>query len=237
MRVRPSSSVPKPVWLLLAVGLCAQLTWHLTHPPETPNAALLPPSPSLTTMRLVSLGEPLTVSRLLLLYVQSFDDQPGVTAAFWNLDYARVQHWLDLSLQLDPRGQYPLYLASHVYGETSDTIKKRMMYNYVYNAFFDDPNQRWEPLANAAIMTRHKLHDLPKAEQYARAIREKATGPTVPDWAKQMDIFMLADLQQYDKALGLLDALISSGQIGDAGELQFLKDRRTAIAVLAGSGR
>ncbi len=230
MPVRPLSTVPKPVLLLLMLGLCAQLLWHFSHPPERPDAANLPPTPSLPALQVLSLGEPIALSKLLLLYVQSFDDQPGLQAAYHQLDFKRVQNWLALSLQLDPLGRYPLYLASHVYGETGDPVKRRQMYDFVYRQFFADPNRRWEALANAAIMARHRLDDLPLAEQYAQALRERATGAIVPDWAKQMDIFMLADLQEYDQALALLDGLLHSGQITDAAKLRFLQERRAEIA-------
>jgi len=233
MVVRPLATVPKPVFLLLALALCAQLLWHFSHPPSPPNADSLPPTPSLTALQLVSLGEPIALSKLLLLYVQSFDDQPGVHAAFGQLDFKRVQSWLELTLQLDPRGQYPLFLASHVYGESGEPAKQRMMGAFIYRQFFADPNRRWESLANSAIRIRHRLDDLAQAEVYAQAIREHATGTNVPDWAKQMDIFMLADLQKYDQALTLLDELLHSGQITDAAELRFLQDRRAQFAAAA----
>lgn len=236
MRERPLATVPHPVLVLLTLGFCAQLLWHFSHPAPAPAAVSLPQAPAQATLQLLSLGEPVALSKLTLLYVQSFDDQPGVSAPFRRLDFERVQNWLALSLQLDPRGQYPLFLASRVYGEAGDPVKQRMMFNFVYREFFADPNRRWDALANAALMTRHRLMDLPKAELYAQAIREKATGAEVPDWAKQMDILMLADMQEYDRALKLLDELIASGQITDVHELQFLKERRASIFSLSSAG-
>jgi len=235
MRARSINSVPKPALLLLAMALCAQIMWHVSHPAAAPTAARLPPTPTLAALQLASLGEPLALSKLLLLYVQSFDDQPGVPAPFRQLDFERVRNWLELTLKLDPRGQYPLFLASRVYGETGDAVKQRVMMEFVYRQFFVDPNRRWSSLANAALTTRHRLNDLPTAERYAQALREKATGADVPHWANQMDIFMLADMQQYQRARQLLDQLIASGQITDARELQFLQERRDKIAAEAAS--
>ena len=230
MRERSLSAVPKPALLLLAAGLCAQLLWHFSHPPAPATAASLPAAPSLSAVQLASLGEPIALSKILLLYVQGFDDQPGVQAPFRRLDFERVTGWLGLTLQLDPRGQYPLFLASRVYGEVGDPVKQRIMAEFVYQAFSANPNQRWDALANVAITTRHRIGDIVRAERYARALREQATGPDVPDWARQMDIFMLADMHDYERALQLLDGLIQGGQISDINELRLLRERRERIA-------
>ena len=235
MQVRPLSAVPKPAMLLLALGLCAQLCWYFSHPPTRPSPENLPQPPSLAALQLASLGEPIGLSKILLLYLQSFDDQPGVSAAFRKLDYPRMQTWLELTLQLDPAGQYPLFLASHIYGGITDPVKQRQMFNFVYQQFFIDPNRRWESLAFAAITTEHKLNDLAQAQKYAQALRLYTTASTVPDWAKQMDIFMLEDMAQYKQASTILTALLASGQITDKYELVFLNERLEQIKAKARS--
>ena len=233
MRVRPFSRIPKPALLLLSLGLCAQLYWHTAHPDHAPQAENLPVPASLPTLRLAGLGEPDALARLLLLYLQSFDDQPGVTAAFQKLDYTRMTNWLDISLALEPRSQYPLFLASRIYGSVGDTVKKSQMFEFVYRKFFDDPNRRWESLAYAAVMTRHQLNDLPTAHRYASALFEHTTAAQVPDWVRQMDIFMLEDMQQYQPALTLLDRLLQSGQVTNPEALHFLNERRQQLVTEA----
>lgn len=237
MRERPLSTVPKPALLLLALSFMAQLVWHFEQAPESARAENLPPAPSLRATELSSFGEPIGLSKLLLLYLQSFDDQPGVKLPFNRLDYDRVEKWLTLALQLDPPSQYPLFLASREYGDVADAAKQRKMYDFVYRQFFVDPNRRWSSLAFAAVMTKHHLHDLPQARKYAQAIREYATGKEVPNWAKQMDIFMLEDMSEYDSARILLGQLLSSGQITDAHELHFLEERLDKIKAKAMSGK
>lgn len=223
--VRPLSVVPTPVRLLLALGLCAQLIWHFQHPPTSPRAEHLPQPVSLLTLKIASLGEPIGLSKALLLYLQTFDDQPGVSGAFRRLDYGRLQTWLDLNLQLDPLSTYPLFLASRIYGAVGDASKERQMFEFVYRHFFDDPNRRWDPLAFAAVMSKHRLNDLPQAHRYAEAIRTHATGENVPSWARQMDIFILEDMKEYKTAYALLDSLLQSGEVTDANEVHFLQAR------------
>ena len=59
----------------------------------------------------------------------------------------------------------------------------------------------------------------------ARALREHATGPKVPNWARQMEIFVLEDMQELESAKILLGGLLESGQITDPQEMRFLQER------------
>jgi hypothetical protein len=225
MRERPISAVPKTVIALLMLGLCLQVAWHFSQPRPQARAEDLAAPPSLNALHLASLGEPVALAKLLLLNVQAYDNQPGISIPFRKLDYARVEAWLALILQLDPRGQYPLLLASQIYGSISDEAKQRQMAEFVYREFFFDPERRWKWLAYAAITAKHRLHDLPLARKYAQAIREHATGKSVPSWAKQMEIFILEDMNEVESAKVLIGGLLESGQITDPYEMRFLAER------------
>ncbi len=229
MRERPISSVPKTALFLLGLGLCLQIAWHVSVPAKQPTAKNLPPAPSSPTLRLASFGEPIALAKVLMLYLQAFDSQPGLLLRFRQLDYGHVQNWLARFLELDPKGQYPLFAASQIYGEVADQDKQRLMFDFVYQQFFIDPNHRWPWLARAAIVAKHGLKDLPLAQKYAQAIRLHATGKEVPSWAKQMDIFILEDMNELQSAKILLGGLISGGQISDPHELRFLKERLDAM--------
>ncbi|HCN90147.1 MAG TPA: hypothetical protein DIT28_13380, partial [Oxalobacteraceae bacterium] len=52
-----------------------------------------------------------------------------------------------------------------------------------------------------------------------------ATGSQVPDWAKQMEIFLLEDMNELERAKILLGGLLHSGQITDPHEIRFLEER------------
>jgi len=118
--VRPLSAVPWPVTALLALALALQLGWQASRPAPRALPQALPAPPSLAALRLASLGEPIAASRLLMLYLQSHDDQAGVRIAWRQLDYGRIAGWLARALELDPRSQYPLLAASEVYGAVGD---------------------------------------------------------------------------------------------------------------------
>ena len=83
------------------------------------------------------------------LYLQAFDNQPGISIPFMQLDYPRVAQWLDASLDLDPLTQYPLLMASQLYAQVPDETRTRYMFEFVYRRFLEDPNRRWRWLAHA----------------------------------------------------------------------------------------
>ena len=225
MRVRPLSRVPGAVLALLALALAAQVGWQASRPPPQARARALPPAPPLAALQLASLGDPLAAARLTMLYVQGLDEQAGRSIAWREMDYGRIAQWLRRALELDPRSQYPLLAASEVYGAVGDPARTRLMLDFVYEQFGADPDRRWPWLAHAALVARHRLHDLPLARQYARAIRLQATGPAVPAWARELEVFFAQDMNQLDSARALIGGLLRSGQITDPHELQFLSQR------------
>jgi len=230
MHERPLSTVPRSVTVLLMLGLCLQVAWHFSQPQPQARAEDLRAPPSLNTLHLASLGEPVALAKLLTLQLQAFDNQPGISIPFRKLDFGYVESWLERILQLDPNGQYPLLLASRVYNSVSDKAKQRQMAELVYREFLLDPERRWSWLAYAAVGAKHQLHDLPLARKYAQAIREHATGKSVPSWAKQMEIFILEDMNEVESAKILLGGLLDSGQVTDPNEILFLSKELDSLA-------
>lgn len=211
---RTLGTVPKALWGLLAASLAAQLAWQGRQLSHTPSASELPAAPSLHALRLASFGEPEAAARLLALYVQSFD-----------LGANHSLGWLGNIIELDPRGQYPLFLAARVYAENADPVRARLALDFVYQQFFIDPNRRWPWLAHAALTAKHRLADLPLARGYASAVQRYATASDVPLWAKQMEVFILEDMNELDAARIMLGGMLESGMVHDPAELRFLRQR------------
>jgi hypothetical protein len=222
---RPLSALPWWLWLLLAASLAAQLAWHGVQRPIAPRATDLPGAPRTETLRLASFGEPEAAARLAMLYLQSFDMGGGNSLRYRELDYARLIAWLDSILALDPRSQYPLFMAARIYAEIPDPARSRMAMEFVYREFLRDPNRRWPWLAHAALLAKHRLGDLPLARGYAAAIDRHTTDRNVPLWARQMEIFILEDMNELEAAKIMIGGLLLSGKISDPAELRFLKER------------
>lgn len=220
---RRVSEVPRAVLAVLAVALCAQIAWQATQPKPVARAEELGWPPRVPVLRTASLGEPIVLSQLLTLRLQAFDNQPGISVPFMELDYERVISWLGTILDLDPAGQYPLLMASQLYGQVPDAAKQRRMCDFVFSQFERDPDRRWRWLAHCAIMAKHRLGDTRLALSYADAIARNARQAS--NWARQMRIFILEDLGQHEAATILLGGLLHSGEVTDPKEIHFLTQR------------
>jgi len=222
MAERPVAQVPRVVLAVLVVSLAAQVAWKAISPPPTATAGDLPPAPGIAALRLASFGDPIALAKVLMLYLQAFDFRSGSKVPYRELDYARLEAWLKRILELDPQGQYPLLAASRLYAEVPVESKQRSMLEFIYAEFLLDPNRRWPWLAHAAVIAKHRLRDLPLARRYAAAIQHLVTAENVPLWARQMEIFILEDMNELEAARIMIGGYLQSGKVNDPAELRFL---------------
>lgn len=220
---RPIAAVPSAVKLVLAAALCAQIAWQALEPKPIARATALGMPVELPWLRTASLGEPIALSQLMSLYLQAFDNQPGVSIPYRDLDYEAVLAWLRSGLALDPASQYPLMMAAHLYAQIPDEARQRLMLDFVHREFLLDPDRRWRWLAHAAIVAKHRLKDMPLALRYADDIARYAG--RAQGWARQMRIFILEDMGETEAAAVLLGGLLARGEVTDAAEIRFLTER------------
>jgi len=213
----------------LAAGLALQLGLHAALPGPQARAPDLAPPPPAGLLRLASLGEPIALAKILMLWLQAFDYQSGSRIPYKELDYAVVQAWLARMLELDPGGQYPLLAASRLYAEVPDEARQRYMLDFVYHQYLLDPNRRWPWLAHAAFLAKHRLKDMTLALKYADALQKYTTATDVPAWAITMGIFIREDLNELDTERIMIGGMIASGRITDPAELRFLDGRLKEI--------
>lgn len=226
---RPVKDVPLSVKIFLLLALLLQLLWHSLQQPVVAKAEDLPLPLSTRSYVMSSLGEPIAAAKFLNLWLQAFDNQPGVSISFHQLNYPRLTKWLDTILELDPNGPYPMLVAARVYGSIQDDEKQRIMADYIFYKFNENPNKYWRWLAHVVITAKHELKDNALALKYASALAEKATGKNVPYWARDMKIIVLEDMGEVEAAKIFVGALIDSGEISDPYELKFLTQK---IAIL-----
>jgi hypothetical protein len=224
------------LWLALALALAAQLAWRAHAPSASLREADLPPAPSAAALRLASFGEPQAAARVAMLYLQAFDYSGANANPYRRLDYVRLIDWLAAILELDPKSDYPLFAAARVYAETPDAAQSRMVLEFIYRQFFADPDRRWASLAHAALLAKHRLKDLPLARRYAAAIQRDTRSPDVPLWAKQMEVFILEDMDELEAARIMLGGMLESGAIHDADEARFLRQKLEELERRGASG-
>lgn len=222
-RERSFAAAPRWVLVLFVAAFAAYVALRAAAPgPVAAASALAAPLPA-PALRALSAGEPQAMSQLLTLYLQAFDNQPGISIPFSALDYDRVIVWLNTALTLDPLSQYPLMMASQLYGQVADGDRQRAMCDFVHRAFTARPDTRWRWLAQCAIMAKHRLKDAPLALRYAEDITRHAGGAS--NWARQMRIFILEDMGETERAMVLLGGLLAGNEISDTREIHFLTER------------
>ena len=205
------------------VAIACQVGVRAASRPGATAAAELAPAPSPQVLRLASFGEPQTLARLAMLYLQAFDLGANNAVPYRELDYPRLIDWLRAILMLDPRSEYPLFSAARLYAEVPDPARCRLMLGFIHEPYLLDPNRRWPWLAHAALLAKHRLRDLPLARRYAADIDRHTTATDVPLWASQMEIFILEDMNEIEAARILLGGLLASGKVRDADEATFLR--------------
>jgi len=222
---RPLAQVPGWLWAALAAMLAVQVGWQAQRPAPAAAAADLPPAPRAAALRVAGFGESAALARLAMLYVQAFDLGAGSTTPYKQLDYTRLAAWLRAVLDTDPKSQYPLFAAARIYAEVDDAAKSRLMLGFIHQAFLQDPDRRWPALAHATLLAKHRLKDLGLARRYAADLQRLTADPGIPLWAKQMEVFILEDMNELEAAKVMLGGMLAGGGLTDPGERRFLQQR------------
>ena len=212
-------------WLLLGACVAANVAFQRTHATGWARDYVLRAPPPAAEVRVAALGESVFAAYLVGLYLQNFNVHLGQATAVADLDRRSVIRWLDLAADLDPGTGYPLLLASRHFAETGTPADRRMMLDWVYRRFEQQPDRRWPWLAHAVFVARHVLNDNALALSYAAALRTQVADPKAPSWVRQMEMLLRADLGETEDAKILLGGLIAAGQIRSPAELKFLESR------------
>lgn len=222
---RPWHEVPAAARIAFAGCLLAAVSWQALQPAPRARLEPLPPAPSAALLRVLAGGDARLASRFVMLWLTSFDAQPGASLPYASLDYARLRDWLALALDLDASAQYPLLAASRLYGEIRDPARSRLMLDFVAARYAEDPARRWRWLAHAVFVAQHRLHDAALARRYAHLLAAAPMSAAIPGWARQLEVFVLEGFGELEAARVLLGGLLDAGQITDERERVFLLRR------------
>lgn len=228
---RSISSVPVHIIFSLLFFISLQAYWHYYQNNLSPDYIALSEPLSDEFIKLSSLNDPISASKILMLYLQAHDNQPGLSVPFLRLDYAMVIKWLEQAVRLDERIQYPLLAASRIYSEVNDESKQRQMLKFVSNEFLNLPSERWQWMAHIIFVAKHKLKDQELALKYAKQLRLNTTENQAPNWARHMELYILEDMDDIEAAKILIGGLLASEELQDANEIRFLENRLKEYSV------
>jgi len=248
LRARARSAARGPVspaaWSLFLLLLAAQAAVSSWQDQDTRLQPSLGPAPSAGALRVASLDEPAFAGYATSLYVQGFDAQAGALLPLRQADMAAVRDWLACAFTLNPHSGYPLMLAAFDYAEpahlgdleraaaasiatpTAPALATAPgLLDFVESAYREDPARHWRWLAHAAWVARYTLKDDARALRYARLLQAAPALAGVPQWARELDAFVLRRADAIEAHKALLGGLAFATPGADPRELDRLAAR------------
>jgi hypothetical protein len=227
---RSLKKIPLLISMLLLCSLILQITWQLNNLKRDFRPQPLPEVASQNVLNLYNFGDNVVAARLWILWLQSYSSQSGEYISNNNINYKYLIDWLDAILAQDSNTQYPLFLASYQYILVKHPQKQRQVLEFIQQQFFIDPQRRWRWLAQAVVTAKYRLQDLALALKYADILNTYAPIiPNMPDWAKEMQVFILEDMGELAQARLLIGGLLTNGLITDPDEIIFLNEKLQAL--------
>ena len=223
---RPIAQLPAPlVWGFMIVLFC-QLLFHYSSQQQH-EAAYQPLTNPLqaSIYRGISMGSDQLFGYLLAIRLQLHDNQMGRHFSYNRIDYHRLVEWLEQISEINPRSEYPMLLATRVYSNTRDKEQLRLMLNFVERTFEHDPQLHWRRLTEASLLAKHRLSDLELALRIAEKLTLQPAEVVMPNWARDIHVLLLADMNEFESAIAMIQALIQSGSISDPDEKRFLESK------------
>jgi len=223
---RPLLSLPRPLLLgfLLLLALQA-LHHHIDRRSIEFHYQPLGEPFSAAVYRGLAMGSTQLFGYLLALRLQLHDNQAGQHFRYQLIDYDRLVDWLDQISEVSEGTEYPMLLASRVYTTTSDQAQLRRILEFIERRFDDDPQLHWRRLAEASVIAKHKLGDLDMALGMARKLARQPASVEMPPWARDFEFLLLADLNEVESAIAIIEAMLQSGAVHDPDELRFLQSK------------
>ena len=223
---RPITQLPRPLLWGFALILAAQLLYHKSSQQqiEAGYQALLNPLQA-STYRGVSMGSDKLLGYLLAIRLQLHDNQMGRHFSYSHIDYHRLVDWLEQIRRLNPRSEYPMLLASRVYSQTHDKGQLRLVLDFIERTFEDDPRLHWRRLAEASVLAKHQLGDLELALRFAEKLAQLPESVIMPNWARDIRLLLLAEMNEFETAVAIIQALLQSGAVSDPDERRFLEGK------------
>ncbi len=223
---RPLLSVP---WLILAgfvLALVLQIIMHhqISRQSQLDYKPLTRPYSEQVYSGL-SMGSVQLLSYLLSMRLQLHDNQAGRHVRYGAIDYDLLMEWLYRIYQVNLTSEYPMFLASRVYSQTPDKEQIRKILGLVDKIFATNPQLFWRNQAEATIIAKHHLGDLEFALDMAEKLFNQPRSIIMPPWARDMHFLLLAELNEYESTIVVINALLKSDAIEDPDEARFLQEK------------
>ena len=221
---RPMLSLPRPLLWAFVLLLCAQLLHHHLDQQrlQTSYQGLGKPF-SAAAYRGLAMGSEQLLGYLLALRLQLHDNQVGRHFRYSLIDYELLVEWLERITEISAGTEYPMLLASRMYTSTGDRDRLRLILEFIQRRFDDDPQLHWRRLAEASVIAKHRLGDIDLALAMAHKLARQPASIEMPRWARDFEFLLLADLNELESAIAIIQALLQTEAVNDPDERRFLQ--------------
>ena len=101
----------------------------------------------------------------------------------------------------------------------------RRILAFIERRFDDNPQLHWRRMAEASLIAKHKLGDLDLALDIAQRLAAQPASVEMPAWARDFEFLLLAEMNELESAIAIIQALLQSGSVKDVDERRFLKEK------------
>lgn len=223
---RPLISLPRPLLLGFVLLLAVQVFHHhVANLRFEVDYQQLGKPYSAAAYRGIAMGSEQLTGYLLAIRLQLHDSQAGQHFNYSLIDYGNLVDWLNQITMVSPGTEYPMLLASRVYTTTRDQERLRLILEFIQQRFDDDPQLHWRRLAEASVIAKHKLQDLDLALAMAKKIAQQPASVKMPPWARDFEFLLLAELNELESAIAIIQALLQTDAVRDPDEKRFLESK------------
>jgi hypothetical protein len=223
---RPLLTLPRPLLFGFLLLFSAQLVFHHADRIrlQTSYRPLAPPL-EVSTYRALAMGSEQLLGYLMALRLQLHDTQVGKHFLYSQIDYPLLIDWLDHISDISAGTEYPMLLASRVYTATSNRQQLRLLLEFIERRFDDNPQLHWRRLVEASVIAKHRLADLELALRLAQKLARQSNWVVMPQWARDFEFLLLAEMNELETAIAIIQAMLATGSIKDPDELRFLQQK------------
>jgi hypothetical protein len=221
-----------PVSLLIGVMLILSVQMAFHHYREVSRKSSYRPLSSplqASSYRGIAMGSEKLFGYLLAIRLQAHDNQAGMHFSYRRLDYHLLTNWLEQINRLDPATEYPMMLASRVYSQTRDKSQLAIILQYIERSFDVNPQLHWRRLAEASVIAKHQLGDLKLALGMAEKLASQPASVKMPNWARDIRFLLLAELNEYESAIVIIESLLQTDAVSDPDEKRFLLEKLSSF--------
>ena len=189
-----------------------------------PDVYIVPPAPSINSVRSFAFGDEQFYFRVLGLRIENAGDSFGRFSALKNYDYSQLYLWFKLLDNLDNKSIYIPTLASTYYSQTQKPQDTRYLVKYLDEFASKDIDKNWWWMFQAFNIANSTLKDYPLALELAYKLSENKN-ELAPNWSRQLPAFVHAKMGDDCSAFLLISKLLQedSARKIKAEEMDFMK--------------